>query len=146
MALQLSEGLLQEALATLRRCGAGRNECVCWLTGPLQRPGLADTVLHPRHSSSPGGYRIDDAWLTETWIALARTAREVRAQIHTHPGSAYHSATDDAFPAVQTVGFVSIVVPDFAQAEPDVGTFYVAELGPDGGWRTNPPTERLLSA
>jgi hypothetical protein len=46
-------------------------------------------------------------WLYEHRQVLA-------AQVHTHPGRAYHSDTDDAFPIVTTLGGLSIVLPDFA--------------------------------
>jgi hypothetical protein len=35
------------------------------------------------------------------------------AQVHSHPGDAYHSDTDDAFPMMTLVGGLSGVVPDF---------------------------------
>lgn len=36
-------------------------------------------------------------------------------QVHTHPGRAYHSDTDDAYPLVTLLGALSVVVPDFAR-------------------------------
>lgn len=36
-------------------------------------------------------------------------------QVHTHPGHAYHSETDDDFPLVTLTGGVSLVVHDFAR-------------------------------
>ena len=36
------------------------------------------------------------------------------AQIHSHPGEAYHSITDDTYPIVTATGGLSIVVPNFA--------------------------------
>jgi len=35
-------------------------------------------------------------------------------QVHAHPGSAYHSDTDDLLPIVTILGGLSLVVPDFA--------------------------------
>jgi hypothetical protein len=133
MSVELGEGLLREALTHLKICGKHRNECVCWLTGPLSTPGVIDEVLHPRHTASPIGYEIDQRWLNDTFIALAHGGRELRAQIHSHPASAYHSSTDDAFPAVTTPGFLSIVVADFAGAE-DLTDAHVARLASDGSW------------
>lgn len=37
------------------------------------------------------------------------------AQIHSHPGDAYHSETDETFPIATTIGALSIVVPDFGR-------------------------------
>jgi hypothetical protein len=133
MSVEIGEGLLREALTHLRICGKQRNECVCWLTGPLSIAGVVDQVLHPRHTASPVAYEIDQRWLNDTFIALAHWGRELRAQIHSHPASAYHSGTDDAFPAVATLGFLSIVVTDFARAE-DLQNAHVAQLAADGSW------------
>lgn len=36
-------------------------------------------------------------------------------QIHTHPGAAYHSDTDNDFPLVTLVGGLSLVIHDFAR-------------------------------
>lgn len=36
------------------------------------------------------------------------------AQVHSHPGRAFHSGTDDAYPLATLVGALSAVVPDFA--------------------------------
>jgi proteasome lid subunit RPN8/RPN11 len=131
----LREGLLREALAILHECGAEKNECVAWLAGPRERPFVLDEVVHPPHSATPVSYQIEDAWLTHFALELTRSGREVRAQIHTHPGPAYHSPTDDAFPAVQVAGFISIVVPYFARTGFDPASFYVAELTENGSWR-----------
>jgi len=37
------------------------------------------------------------------------------AQVHSHPGEAYHSETDDDLAVVSQVGGLSIVIPDFAR-------------------------------
>lgn len=36
------------------------------------------------------------------------------AQVHSHPGAAYHSRTDDEFAVATRIGSFSLVVPDFA--------------------------------
>ncbi|MBI2270277.1 MAG: Mov34/MPN/PAD-1 family protein [Bacteroidetes bacterium] len=71
-------------------------------------------------------HRIN-VWLYENKMSLI-------AQIHSHPTRAYHSATDDAYPIVATVGGVSIVVPDFAFGEADINCCAVYRLHPEKGW------------
>ncbi len=39
-------------------------------------------------------------------------------QVHTHPTSAYHSATDDHYPLVTLLGALSVVIPDFGENAP----------------------------
>ncbi len=47
-------------------------------------------------------------WLYEHGMTLI-------AQLHSHPGEAYHSETDDAFPIATTLGSLSLVIPNFAR-------------------------------
>lgn len=131
--LELREGLLLETLAQLRACGAGRDECVAYWTGPLDRRELVDGVLHPVHEARPDHYEIDQNWLHETWRSLSRERRQIRVQIHTHGRVAFHSATDDAYPVIHQPGFLSLVVPYHA-ARDDLEDAYLAELQADGGW------------
>jgi hypothetical protein len=142
----VSESLLREALARLRQCGRGRYECVCWLTGPLAHPGILDQLLHPRHHASAGHYEIHGGWLNDTFLALAHTGRELRAQLHTHPREAYHSSIDDAYPAVRTPGFLSIVIPRFARDATNLTGAHIARVGEDGNWQSRPPAKALVIA
>lgn len=48
--------------------------------------------------------------------SLNQRGEVLAAQVHTHPGEAYHSITDDALPIVTIVGGLSVVIPDFASA------------------------------
>jgi hypothetical protein len=60
----------------------------------------------------------------------------VRAQIHTHPGaSTRHSPTDDGYAVTPHSGFVSIVLPYFAQGPISLDGAYIAELTNTGKWR-----------
>jgi hypothetical protein len=135
MAIEVGEGLLTEAFSKLRSCGDGRRECVVYLTGPLGQAGIVDTILHPDHSARGNHYEIEPGWLDRTWVSLARERREIRVQVHTHGGRAFHSTTDDGYPIVQTAGFLSLVVPHFAQGTVGLSDAFLAELQLDGTWR-----------
>ncbi len=132
--LTLDEGLLRETLTTLRSCGKDENECVVYWSGPLERRGAVDAVLHPVHLAGPDFYEVDPRWLDSTWVQLARTRRTLRAQVHTHGGLAFHSASDDGFPIVQTEGFASLVLPDHA-AHDDLEGAYLCRLDSTGRWQ-----------
>ena len=58
----------------------------------------------------------------------------MRVQIHTHPGCAYHSETDDAFPAVRTEDFLSLVLPRFAVDVTDLSEAHLSVLDAAGRW------------
>jgi len=144
--LQVGEGLLRETFATFTRCGAGRRECVAYWTGPQEDPQMVDEVLHPVHQARPDFYEIDQAWLHRAFRELARDGRAIRAQVHTHGGLAFHSRTDDAFPVVQTAGFLSLVIPGFATRGVSLDGAYLARLGRDGRFTSVEPAEQLLAA
>jgi len=49
-------------------------------------------------------------------VTLYKEKLALLGQIHSHPGRAYHSDTDDRYAIATTVGCLSLVVPDFARA------------------------------
>lgn len=71
-------------------------------------------------------YRLN-RWLHENRLLFI-------AQIHSHPGAAYHSETDDAFPIVTKEGCISIVVPDYATRPMDKADWAIYRLLPSKGW------------
>lgn len=142
----MREGLLGEAFTVLREHGAGRDECVVYLTGPASDPTLVDEVVHPVHLARPGFYEVDPAWLNAAWLELADRERSIRVQVHTHGGRAGHSRTDDEFPVVQTAGFLSLVLPKYATGPVGLAGAYVAELRDGGVWIERDPASVLVVA
>ena len=102
---------------------------------PWARPDTITSVVHPEHKATAISFDLNDAWLTAFWGKLAQQNAGVRVQIHTHPGAAFHSGTDDDWPIVQTPGFLSLVIPRFALGEVGFEGAYLAELAEDGNWR-----------
>lgn len=143
--IQVPQSLLAETFKILRQCGDGRRECVVYWTSSSDRDDLVDEVVHPNHDSSGGGYQIDDRWLTSFWFALARRKRSVRVQVHTHPGKASHSPTDDAWALIHTPGFLSLVIPRFATGPISFGESFLAERD-EHGWQRVATTARLRLA
>jgi len=132
-----------ETFEQLRQCGAGRRECVAFWLGPAQTPGVITRVVHPEHVATPWYYRVDDAWLTRFWLALAESHESVRMQVHTHRGRAGHSPTDDAGALVYQEGFLSLVLPRFAMQDDCRDRAFLAELDASGQWREVPVRERI---
>jgi hypothetical protein len=141
--LRLSEGLLEATFAQLRNCGDGRRECVCYWAGPTDDPALVDGLLHPIHVGHRGYYEVDGDWINHTWLKLAKSRETIRAQIHTHAGRAFHSHLDNDFPIVQTDGFLSLVIPAFAEGDVGLDGAYVTRLTSSGGWAEADPFEGL---
>lgn len=141
--LRLPASVLAETIRMMADCGKGQCECVTYWTGLVGGNGTVDGWDHPTHRRSPYGYQIDDAWLTRYWFQLARQGRAIRAQVHTHPGLAFHSETDDHWPVISQPGFISIVIPDFAMGPIDLNKMWAGILTVDGVWREAPITSVL---
>jgi len=132
--LHLARIIVGKTFQTLRECGGGKYECVVYWTGPAGECRV-DALEHPIHKRSQLGYEVDERWLTEFWKALGKSKRSIKAQIHTHPGEAFHSATDDQWPIVSQAGFISIVIPEFALGQPTLDKTWLGRLQPDGNWQ-----------
>jgi hypothetical protein len=78
---------------------------------------------------------VDDVWLNSFWMELGAAGAGIRVQVHTHPGAAYHSATDDEFPVIHTPGFLSLVIPNFALGDISFDGAFLAQRDERGCWR-----------
>lgn len=132
--LHLSRRMLEETFAIFRACGANCRECQVYWISEWRNPSLLTEVVHPRHRSGMYGLAIDDRWIGSFWDDLAQRDMGVRVQVHTHPFEAFHSETDDAFPLLFDVGFLSLVIPNFATGPLGFDDAYLAEIQPDGRW------------
>ena len=141
---RLERCLLEETFRYLRKCGCGRDECqVLWLS-PWSQPYIITEVVHPRHAAHFGGFVLDDAWLNDFWLELGATNMGIRIQVHTHPGEAFHSRTDDEFPIIHTPGFLSLVIPNFGLGPVGFNEAYLTEIQPNGRWKEVTFASRLV--
>jgi hypothetical protein len=131
--LHVATNIVAATFRKLRECGDERFECVVYWIGAAEDP-VVDGIEHPIHMRLPCCFVVDDAWLTDFWKRLAALRRSVKVQIHTHPGPAFHSTTDDTWPIVSQAGFLSIVIPDFAVGTPSLDRAWVGRLRTDGKW------------
>jgi hypothetical protein len=137
--LKVGEGLLRETFTILRDCGQGRDECVVYWAGPVAQRDVVERVIHPDHVGAPGYYEISQEWLNRIWFDLHAEQIAIRAQVHTHRTIAFHSRLDDQFPLLQTEGFRSLVLPNFAAGSVGLDGAYLAELRAEGVWRELDP-------
>ncbi len=132
--LRLAKDIVFRTFHELRECGRGECECAVYWTGPAGE-ALVDGFEHPIHKRSPYWYEVDDCWLTDFWKRLAASKRSVKVQVHTHPVDAFHSAIDDEWPIVSQAGFISVVIPRFADGEPSLDNAWIGRLEADGKWQ-----------
>ncbi len=135
--------VLEESFQHLRDCGTGCNECVLYWCAAIDQPGVVAQVVHPAHRGWPTGYTVDSAWVTGFFLKLRRTGQTVRVQVHTHPGSAGHSQTDDQFSLVPAPGFLSLVIPRYATGPVGLKDSFLARMQADGTWMQVRPEEML---
>lgn len=87
------------------------------------------------HRSEDGvGVVVDAEELHRINVALYSAGLELVGQVHSHPTDAYHSHTDDEFAIANTVGAISIVVPDFAAGAFQLEDCAVYRLASSGEW------------
>ena len=134
MKMLLPHKLLEATFEQLRACGDGRQECVAYWCAQIAAPTVLHRVVHPEHQAGPGGYTVDSAWVSAFFLDLRARGESVRVQIHTHPGPAGHSSTDDQFALAPATGFLSLVLPDFATGEVGLDRAHLVRMQPDGEW------------
>jgi hypothetical protein len=141
--INITRELFHETFAILRACGNNKHECqVLWLAASAT-PTTIVSVRHSEHKSDAYGLEVETTWLNDLWMELATTRYSICAQVHTHPGAAGHSETDDAYPIIGTPGFASIVIPDFAAREPTIDQLYVTFIKESGGWLKRDPRKSI---
>jgi hypothetical protein len=141
---RLPRSILDQTFAHFRGCGLGRRECQVLWVSPWDAPETITKAVHPEHAAHVGGFVLADRWLNDFWFRLTDENLGVRIQVHTHPGEAFHSPTDDAFPIIHTIGFLSLVIPNFALGPIGFQDAFLTEIQADGFWREVAIAERLV--
>lgn len=108
--------LIDETLAHLREGGSQNCETVVLWLG-TERDGVAAVheVYRPEQEVEVDRFRLPAHSVRAMMGRIRETRLHIVAQIHSHPGRAFHSKADDAWAIVRRVGAISIVVPFFAQ-------------------------------
>lgn len=79
-------------------------------------------------------YAVDGEELHRINVYLHENGMVLIAQLHSHPGRAYHSSTDDAFPIITKLGGLSIVVPNFGADDFSLDRWAVYRLNTHLKW------------
>jgi hypothetical protein len=142
-----STAAVQKVYEHLRACGQRGMEGVALWAGVLQGDDfvVTETIIpKQRHLSSKEGlaYVVEGDELHRINVWLYQNKLKLGAQIHSHPGAAYHSDTDDAYPILTEKGAFSLVVPDFGFGAPSLMNCAVYRLDDGGLWRELPDTEK----
>lgn len=114
---------VSQVVAHLRAVGHRGNEGLGFWVGEIDAKN--PRVFHVREALIPQQKAIrsregvavvveaDELHRIGVW--LYEKGYQIMAQLHSHPGDAYHSDTDDDFSIATTAGSLSLVVADFAR-------------------------------
>ncbi len=142
--LVLPQTVHLETLAHLREAGRRRREQGAFWGGLVSAEGvgLVTTLYLPRTRNNFGWVEISDEGVLERLNqAVAERGEYLLAQVHSHPRDAFHSETDDAGAICGDPGFLSIVVPNYADRDYGPDEWAAFELT-GGGWREWDRAER----
>lgn len=137
-AITVSDEVVDETLAILRRAGLARRECVAlWLAADDDGDCEVVEVFVPPHEASDDYFHVPRESIAALLDKIARDSRRVVAQVHSHPAEAFHSLADDRWALVRHVGALSLVIPWFA-SRTTVASFWsdaaVFALSSDNRW------------
>lgn len=130
--------ILNQTSKSLRVFGARRCEgLVLWLGAKNVSSAHVEKILIPPQNSIKSengvGYFVTSETLFSLNKLLSDTGLRLLAQVHSHPGRAYHSNADDRYCIVTTEGYFSIVVPNFGYGPSDLYQWSIYQLI-DGIW------------
>lgn len=131
--------LISETVNSLRRYGEqGCEGLVFWLGRIEHDTCHVEKVLTPPQQSIKSengvGYFITSETLLNLNKFLASSGLRLIAQVHSHPGTAYHSAADDRYCIVTMEGGLSLVVPNFGFGPTDLHCWAIYRLS-QGRWK-----------
>jgi hypothetical protein len=124
---------------------AGNREMLCfWIGVPTDKArGVVTTVAFPSVESSVSSFRLIEGQLSAVTRWCHAHGMWVLAQVHTHPTDEPHSTADECWAASQREGFLSVVVPFFAQNSNIRNPLWTVYEKTTGGWMRVPEEEKL---
>ncbi|SRR5260370_2496867 len=138
--------LIDETLEALRDAGRqGKERVVLWLAPRrlMEGPIIAEIYV-PLQEAAEVYFRIPAKGMTALMTHLRARRLALVAQVHSHPGRAFHSRADDEWAVVRHEGGISIVVPRFAAgvtATNFMAKAAVFRLSSEDRWLEVPPAD-----
>ncbi|ABE37274.1 hypothetical protein RPD_0034 [Rhodopseudomonas palustris BisB5] len=134
-----TRSVLERTISIIRRDGnRGEERVALWLATAAQRsPAAIVEVYEPEQVVEVDSFYIPPASMRALMNHLRSTRRRIAAQIHTHPGRAYHSDADAKWAIIRHSGALSLVLPHFANAttvENFLEEVMTYEYSPAGEW------------
>ncbi len=129
----------EETQRFLRAVGQrGHEGLALWVGRPIDKQFQVEQLLIPRQRAirTADGVCavVDTDEMHRINMELFNSGLRLIAQIHSHPTDAYHSDTDDEHAIANTIGSLSLVVPDFGAGDFNLATTAVYRLAQSGEW------------
>jgi hypothetical protein len=119
---EVPEDVLAATVRVLHETGKERHEAFVLWGGVVSADGRVLTVTNAVRPAQTATRSDDGLLVVVDGDALFQINKLfygrgelLVGQVHTHPGAAYHSSTDDEHPLVTLIGAVSLVIPDFGR-------------------------------
>jgi len=114
--LRIPKTIIAETESHLRKHALLNEEGIIVWSGVIEKEAkIVRMCLHPRQHCTAVGVDVPIEEAQRINEVLNEMDETLLAQIHSHPGDAFHSYTDNNFAITFTLGFVSIVVPFFGR-------------------------------
>ena len=109
--LSISAALIGQTIELLQQGGRKACETVVFWLG---KGDTVDEVYCPVQSVAVDYFHLPSASMRLLMDHLKQDRRRILAQVHSHPGQAFHSKADDEWAVIRHQGALSLVLPKFA--------------------------------
>jgi len=143
--LHIAQEILDETLKYLRAHGNKGKECIVFWSGRLSHKNKAHitSCIYPNQEATSISADVSLVESAKIHYLLSKRQEFLFAQVHSHPGEAFHSNTDNFHPITDKPGFFSIVVPYYCTTGlNDLSRCAVFEYKGRGVWRRLDQRER----
>ena len=144
----IKKSIFKKSIAELQRIGLDNKEGIVYWIGDLKENvvKITDVIFAANYSGFENYTCYAKVPLTSSF-EIAKTIRKSKKilfmQVHSHPGKAFHSITDDKHPITHRIGLISIVVPYFGSGVIDLSTCEIYEYKGNSNWDKIIDNEKL---
>jgi len=112
--------VFQDTLQELKKVGDGNKEGIAYWSGTLNETKA--TIKNVMFADEYPEFHNEELFASVSLDMSFKIGEKIHerneilfAQVHTHPGEAFHSFVDNTYPISHRVGFFSIVIPYFGK-------------------------------
>ena len=128
--------VLEKTFEFLQHNGSEGNESHAIFVGTKSENTFTiSNVWFPEQLVSPASYEVSEEEEFRINVELNNQKLTTIAQIHTHPGIAFHSEIDNKWPSIALPGSLSIVIPDFGFVDKENLELWEVFQYDGKGWR-----------